>query len=468
MMDRRLSGQQVALMVIAIGGLMVVVCMALVAVLLIGGFRGGLKITERAVDVVDRIAFVSTDGNLYLVDRNGENLEYLAVGDEGTALAYPTWSPDGRRVAFIAQRETDNGVESTLHTVSTVGDDPITLYTSVENPAFYLYWSPDSQYVSFLTQEDSDLALRLAPADGDEVARVVERGAPFYWSWSPDAQEMLIHTGGARRVSEEAHLAILSSQPESTPDILDDAPANFQAPAWSPDGTRLLYAGDDENGEQALYVRERETGAVEKLVNVSGFVGFNWSPDGQHIAYHQIRDPRFAPLGHVFVMAAPARTADPGQAGPDGAEQAQPNGDGSQRRQVSRDLAIAFFWSPDSQHLAILVPSLDEEEPSTRGAGLAAPMVQEQQLLFRWWLVDMPDGEPRPLVAFRPTRSFLFILPYFDQYAQSIRLWSPDSQYLAYSHQESPQQAGIWVADVVGQEAPRRLADGVLAVWSWQ
>jgi TolB protein len=80
----------------------------------------------------------------------------------------------------------------------------------------------------------------------------------------------------------------------------------------------------------------------------------------------------------------------------------------------------------------------------------------------------MPSGELQPLVAFRPTRSFLFILPYFDQYAQSIRLWSPDSRYLVYSHQDSAQQAGIWVVDTEGEEAPRRLADGVLAVWSWQ
>jgi TolB protein len=446
MMDRRLSGKQVALAVIAGVGLILVLCIGLVAILLIANLGGERGTTERTLDVVDRIALVSTDGNLYLVDRSGENLEYLAVGNDGTALAYPTWSPDGRQVAFIAQRESDGGVESVLHTVSTIGGDPNTLYASTEEPAFYLYWSPDSQYVSFLTQEDTGLALRLAPADGSEDARVLGRGAPFYWSWSPDAQEMLMHVGGARRLSEEAYLAILSNQPESKADVWDAAPANFQAPAWSPDGSRLLYASEDENGEQALYVRQRESGAVKKLVNVSGFVEFNWSSDSQRIAYQQIDDPRIAPLGHTFVM----------------------NGDGSEWRQVSRDLTVAFFWSPDGQRLAILVPALEEEEPSTHTGGLAAPLTQEQQLQFRWWLVDMPSGELQPLVAFRPTRSFLFILPYFDQYAQSIRLWSPDSRYLVYSHQESAQQAGIWVVDVDGEEAPRRLADGVLAVWSWQ
>jgi TolB protein len=452
-MDSWSSSRQVALAVIAGVGLVTVLCVGLVVTLLIVGVGDGHRTAERVVGVVDRIAFVDTDGNLYMVDRYGENREYLAVRGEGAALTFPTWSPDGRRVAFIAQRETDDGVESLLYTVSTAGGEPTTLYASVKNPAFYLYWSPDSQYISFLTQEDAGMALRLAPADGSEVAHVLERGAPFYWSWSPRGQEMLVHIGGARRLREEARLAILSNpagmltyQHESTPDVLDDAPANFQAPAWSPDGSRLLYAGEDENGEQALYVRQRESGSVEQLVNVSGFVGFNWSPDGQRIAYHRVNDPTVAPLGHVFVI----------------------NNDGGEQRQVSRDPAIAFFWSPDGQRLALLIPSVEVEGPSTRGGGLAAPMLQGREVLFRWWVMDVPDGELRPVAAFRPTRPFLFILPYFDQYAHSIRFWSPDSRYLVYSHLESPGQAGIWVADVEGEESPRRLAGGTLAVWSWQ
>ena len=52
--------------------------------------------------------------------------------------------------------------------------------------------------------------------------------------------------------------------------------------------------------------------------------------------------------------------------------------------------------------------------------------------------------------------------------AQSIRFWSPDSRYLIYSDQESSGQVGVWIADAQGQEAPRRLAEGTLAVWSWR
>lgn len=451
-MNRWLSGKQVAVAVAASAGLMFVLCLGLVTVLLVAGVGDGRKKARLTVAAVDRIAFVGTGGDLYLMDRNGESVEYLAVGGDGAALAFPTWSPDGKRVAFIAQRQASTGVESILYTVSTVGGKPATLYSSVENPAFYIYWSTDSQYVSFLTQEFSGLALRLAPADGSQDARILERGSPFYWSWSPDSQEMLMHIGGARSLSEQARLAILAGQPDSMPNVLEDAPANFQAPAWSPDGDQLLYAGEEKNGEQALYLRQHGSGAVEKLVNVSGLVRFNWSPDGKWIAYQQIDNPRMAPLGQVFLVSADLQLSDGGVS----------------PKEVSRDPVVAFFWSPDSQRLALLVPSLDAEEPSTRHLGQAAPMLQERQLMLRWWLVDVSEGEPRPLVAFRPTRSFLAVIPYFDQYAQSIRFWSPDSRYLVYSDQESSQRAGIWIADVEGQETPQRLNDGTIAVWSWQ
>lgn len=448
MMDSWSPQKQGVLAAVAGVGLLAALCLVVMAALAIGavGLRG--QSAGRQVDVVDRIAYIGSDGNLYMMDRNGENVEYLAVGDESTAFAHPTWSPDGSRVAFIAQRRAGAGLESILYTVSTVGGDPTTVYRSTTNPAFYLYWSPDSRTITFLTQEDSSIALRMAAADGSQAARVLERGAPLYWSWSPDGEEMFMHIGGARSSNQEARLAIVAREPESAPDVLNEAPANFQAPAWSPDGSRLLYVGESEDGGQALYTRMRRSGALHKIVDIRGWVRFNGSPDGQWIAYQQIEDARMVPLGHVFLVSATER--------------------GGAARRLTRDPALAFFWSPDGRRLAILVPSLGEEEPTTRGPGLAAPTAQAGELLLRWWLVDIPDGRLRPLVAFPPTRSFLLVIPYFDQYAQSIRFWSPDSRYLVYSSQESEQRAGIWVADVEGRESPRRLGDGVLAVWSWQ
>jgi hypothetical protein len=234
-MDSRSSNRRLVLAILAGAGLVVVMCAALVATVLVATEGSGRLSGWRAIRSLDRIAFVSPDNSLYVIDRNGQHVERLVAVEEGTSLGYPTWSPDGRHVAYLAQRQISRGVESGLYAVSTHGDTPTPLYTSTNDPPFYLYWSPDSRHISFLTQEDSGLALRLVLADGSSDARVLERGVPFYWLWSPEGEELFIHIGGARRFSGDARMAILSSRPDASPAMLEDAPASFQAPAWSPD-----------------------------------------------------------------------------------------------------------------------------------------------------------------------------------------------------------------------------------------
>ncbi len=123
---------------------------------------------------------------------------------------------------------------------------------------------------------------------------------------------------------------------------------------------------------------------------------------------------------------------------------------------------VAFFWSPDGKKVAFLRP--DQSGPANRSPE-AAPLQQEERVWLRWHIWD---GERTyPLARFSPTESFLLdYLRYFDQYAQSSSLWSPDSQTLLYAGTSEDGRAGIWTLPVAEKSTPQRVARGVLATWS--
>ena len=57
-------------------------------------------------------------------------------------------------------------------------------------------------------------------------------------------------------------------------------------PAWSPDGTRLVYSSDKGGDMLELWVRDMRTGQERQLTNLPAQpMGATWSPDGSRIAF---------------------------------------------------------------------------------------------------------------------------------------------------------------------------------------
>jgi TolB protein len=400
------------------------------------------------------ISYIGTDGNMYVSDQAGGNLKQLTEdakipetqGDPILYYQYPTWSRDGSQLAFMGISADSDQAQSKLM-VANIDDDSVKeVYASESEHPIYLNWSPDNAHVSFIstTVSGQNIILQSVPATGGDRT-ILDTGSPYYWSWAPDGKVMVVHAGGAASSSPE-HLAFLNVNAETTTVTeygLETTPAAFQAPAWSPDGSRIALARlADEKNE--IIITDATGANPQTIGTFKEKTAFAWSKDGSHFAYidgEQALDAgTIGPL-HIVDMGTSKETVQDGN-------------------------VVAFFWSPSGEEIAYFILLQAQADGSSSGDSGGSTQASPQYVL-NLNVLNITSGESRDLFTYRPTQQFLSILPYFDQYHQSATIWSPDNNNLVLSFLGQSGSPGIAVVAASGNLEPRLLAPGLLAFWSW-
>jgi len=388
----------------------------------------------------NQIAYIGNDRNVWRVTPDGTDPYQITVDSKG--YRFPTWAPDSRRVAFIGP-EGDN--RSVLYISPAAESAPSVLFEDKDAAPFYLYWAPDSQSITFLTQEASGLSMRQANVNNPTKNRILEEGAPFYWVWSPSGDRLLMHVGGSRGTSAEAHISLLDNKEEANRVQLNLEPGGFQAPLWSADGSHFFFIAAADNKKPAIYKTEAETLSETKVTDLDGFAYMILALDGEHIAYLQIERGNRPPFGTAYLIST----------------------SGEDRKKLTDRLVGSMYWSPDGNKLAVLTLAESDDGSTAKVGGQAAPLPQE--LTLRWWIYEVAADKLDPLISFTPTGEFLQTVPYFDQYHLSLTFWSPDSRYLVLTKSNASGPGGtVWVVDTSGEEEPQQVGEGTIAVWSWQ
>jgi TolB protein len=403
-----------------------------------GVFGPGPAERMGAKQAVSQIAYVASDEQIYISEADGSNPRHMTrqvsglSSDQGWSYRWPTYSPDGKRLAFVGYRPGPSQLGFAAVLTSDVGQpNARALLESPEMEPIYLYWSPDSRYLTALLQLGNDLSLYLFDAHGVEQPREVLVGHPLYWSWAPDGNTLAVHVGGEAQSGSDAWVGLLHLGPgDAREERFADPPGQFRAPAWSPSGDKLAYASLG-GGTSVLSIRNL-AGQVTHLGASTTDVAFNWSPSGEWLAF-SYGDPGLPGLYRGVEVVHP---------------------DGSGQRTLSQDPLVAFYWSPDAARLAVV-----GFESGARS--------------LTWSVLSIDGKTKRPLSSFMPSTDFGFQLPFFDQYAQSTSVWSADSKRLVFSSQGggTPTPGGsraerVVVLDADGVQPVTAVADGSVAVWS--
>ena len=322
------------------------------------------------------------------------------TGDEGWD-SRPVPSPDGRRIAFHAA--SGGSSRRGIHVMNVDGSDRRPVVDAGERPS----WAPDSRRLAY---EDGLGRIAVIDMETRAVRTLVEGNLP---SWSPDGRHIgflrrfqifVIDAGGGEPRRVAAGLAV-------------SGVAAFE-PAWSPDGTQIVFAGGEEDGDgfarssDIHVVRVSDRVATRLAASRNEKSGPAWSPDGTEIVYSERAgdEPR-----SELVVITPA---------------------GSGRRGLTGPLPLQFderpVWSPDSASVAFV-------------RGRAPTLVQDVFIVRRDGTGLRRVTQPRSSVP-----------------AYEAPSWLPDGRTILFARLSDDLDDDLFVT-LPGSEGVRRLTDNTVA-----
>jgi Tol biopolymer transport system component len=206
-----------------------------------------------------------------------------------------SWSPDGRKLAFVSTTFAEGG----LWVMNAEGSHPVRL-VDVSNvppgapwsPPSRPTWSPDSRRIAFAATRNGGRGIWAVNADGSNLRQLTTRWAEAP-DWSPDGGEIAF-VGAARGYGIYLMNVDGSNQHKLAP-LTGGWRPDMGAPDWSPDGRVIVFThmvpflarnGVNVQPNDEIWVMDAGGGSRVRLTgnHVSDYDPV-WSPDGTKIAF---------------------------------------------------------------------------------------------------------------------------------------------------------------------------------------
>jgi len=260
---------------------------------------------------------VKTDKNetrIWIIPTSGGDALPMTV--EGVSSSHPRWSPDGKFLAFLSER---NEGKTQVWLLNRQGGEAQQLTDTPQDVEDFA-WSPDGRRLVLVlrdpTPEELDAAKEksTAPSHSPSASDSDDKKSKSKKPWIIDRLQFKVDEVGyldRRRTHLYVFEVAKKSLTQVTSGDFDDA-----EPAWSPDSKLLAFTSNrstpdpDATYNSDIWVVSASNGKGAHLTQVTTNPGTDtsatWSPDGQWIAYVTQLDPKLFDYATKHVAIVPS------------------------------------------------------------------------------------------------------------------------------------------------------------------
>ena len=244
-----------------------------------------------------------TDLQIYVMDPDGSGVQPLTETSPRAISRGATWSPDRQKIAFMSV-----DVDPEIYVMAADGSDvqQLTRHRGLDGSPT---WSPDGTRIAFVRDTDPpatgpmypprSLSIYVMDSDGSNVQRLTEFTTGGAISWSPDGARIAFDGNLDDGIWE---IYVMQADGSNVQRLTNTPVRDAQsvAPDWSPDGQKIAF-DSTRDGNFEIYVMDVDGSNVQRLThNDKVDARPAWSPDGRRIVFHSSRDGN----SEIYVMDA--------------------------------------------------------------------------------------------------------------------------------------------------------------------
>ncbi|MDB4676858.1 DPP IV N-terminal domain-containing protein, partial [bacterium] len=173
-------------------------------------------------DVNNKAKDGTVSSAIYVMRSDGTQQKRVTFGENNDS--FPSWSPDGKQIAFCSNRHGNNDI----FVMNAEGSDVRRLTSHEANDSAPI-WSPDGKQIAFTSSREIGAAYTVN-ADGTGESFLAVSGRPV--TWSSDGQSLLIENDG--------QLVLSSADGKNPKELILEGKSALDG-EYSPDGKAVFY-----------------------------------------------------------------------------------------------------------------------------------------------------------------------------------------------------------------------------------